>query len=123
MKNFVVSFGTYPFEVEVFVGDAEIFRTHLTEQEVDKEEVETALHDVEGDEALTLEFSGGSYYLWIHSYENNAHCNSIIAHECFHLVEMSFDKIGIKHHIKYSSEAYAYQLGFLFENIVGKLNE
>lgn len=123
MKNFTLSFGTYPFEFEVFVGDHEAFRSHLLSKEFNKEEVDSALYEIEGTNALTIEFSGGYYFLWLHSYENNTWNNSIIAHECFHLVEMLFGNIGIKHHRKYSSEAYAYELGHLFEKVVNALNE
>jgi hypothetical protein len=45
-----------------------------------------------------------------------------IAHEMFHVTEMMFSAVGIKHSFKYSSEAYeAY--AYMFIHLVKKVNE
>lgn len=41
----------------------------------------------------------------------------ILAHEVFHLTEMTFSKIGIPHCVDHSSEAYAYFIGSMYKKI------
>ena len=46
---------------------------------------------------------------------------STLAHEIFHAVEFLFDRVGIKHDIDKSSEAYAYQIDYLTYQIYNKI--
>ena len=41
----------------------------------------------------------------------------VLAHEIFHCVEMIMKRAGMPHHTKYSSEAYAYLIGSLTNQV------
>lgn len=44
-----------------------------------------------------------------------------IAHECFHMVTLLMDFIGLKFDLNHNDEAYAYLLGYLVEEIYKKI--
>lgn len=120
LKPFVVSHGTYPFDVLVCIGqsDHEVYSTlksfgHLLTAE-DKE-----ILKCEGN-GRTVMLDGGQTVLRVNMYKDKALLASYIAHEVFHAVEFLFDRIKLKHDVNISSEAFAYQIGHLTRQIYDK---
>lgn len=54
-------------------------------------------------------------------FPNDAWDYGTLQHEIFHYVEFFFKHIGMPHHTKYSSEAYAYLIGYLTKQIYNRL--
>ncbi len=122
MKNkiFLLDNGSYPFDVIFQIGNCD-----KTLQKFSKKHT-GAIFDKEGLEDVrlrglgrTVMFPAGFSVIRIH--DEKDHPN--IAHEVFHAVEFLFDRVGIKHDIETSSEAYAYQMAYLLEQIYKKLNK
>jgi hypothetical protein len=121
MNHFTISAGTYPFDVLIYVGDADDFKKHLQEIGYSELSIETQFGETNDTEAVTMDL-GRTYAIWFSKYENTPFSNAIVAHECFHLTEMIFEAIGMEHSPRYSSEAFAYQIQFFVERILEKLN-
>lgn len=122
MKLFTLSAGTYPFNVLICVGDYDEFKKHLISVGYSEHLVETQMGDHDDNEAITIDLIE-TYAIWFSKYENTPYYNSIVAHEVFHVTEMIFDSIGIKHSTAHSSEAYAYQIQYFVNLILEELNK
>lgn len=61
--------------------------------------------------------SGNVSVIRFSEWEETPYYLGILAHEVFHLAEMTFKKIGLPHCVDCSSEAYAYFIGATYKNI------
>lgn len=71
--------------------------------------------------ARTFWFEGGGIVLHFPNLCDCSFCKGIVAHETFHAVECIFDYIDLKHDKSTSSEAFAYLIGYIVEEIHKKL--
>lgn len=120
--NFILPHGTYPFDVMVSIGEteAEVKKRLLRYYEKHKvDEIEIDKSNTCQGRAIMLE--SNQSILWLRKYPKSHIDYGYLQHEIFHLVEMLFERIGIKLCRK-SAEAFAYQVQFLTENIYKKLN-
>ncbi len=122
MNIFTIPAGTYPFNVFICVGDAGELKKHLIGIGYSEHLIETQIGDPGDSEAMTIDL-GDTYAIWFSKYENTPFSNSIVAHEAFHLTEMIFEAVGIKHSPVYSSEAFAYQIQHFVNLILEELNK
>lgn len=127
-KIFTIDHGTYPFDVVFALNKTtEEIRKYLRRQyglELTKEEIErlecpgrgrTVL--LEGNQTILRVMTDTSHK------KDSWSFYALLFHEIFHAVEFLFFKAGIEHHPQYSSEAYAYQIQYLTENILSKLDQ
>ncbi len=121
-KIFKVDHGTYPFEVLVCVGvehqDILDWLWKKAKMKLDEEEKEKLWMEGVG---RTLMFKNGFTILRIDYHKDEPTFHATLAHEIFHAVELLFDRIDIKHHPEYTSEAFAYQIQYLTGNILVNL--
>ena len=113
-KGFIIKGTVYPFDVHVFVGD-DLKKCHkFIKSFVPKSAREEILPKFNGDySGYTLQGKNGSIIIhYVRIPELGLMC-----HEAFHVVEFIFDHIGIKH-TKSTSEAYAYYLGYIVEELL-----
>lgn len=116
---FVIDGGSYPFDTLVCIGQKaeDIYKFIEKTHKLSTEEKENILMDGHG---RTVTLSQGQIVLRVDITKNLEDFFAVLAHEIFHAVEFAFARIGIKHSDS-SSEAYAYQIEFLFRKIYEKL--
>lgn len=117
---FVVDQGTYPFDILVCIGcDHEEIVAKLKKlgTKLDEEETEKLWMSGVG---RTVMIRSGQTILILKDIKNKCSFHANLFHEVFHAVEFLFDRIGIKHG-EDSSEAFAYQIGYLTRSIYEKL--
>lgn len=115
-KSFIVELKPYPFEV--------FFSFNQHDWAFNQSLKKLGVEDFDDPEfhnpvclARTSSTAAGATIVRFKNFDKTAFGYGIVAHEIFHVVEMIFDRIGIKHHVKYSSEAYAYQIQYLIEQV------
>lgn len=118
--NFIVPQGTYPFDVMVSIGETDEQLFPKLKKKL-PEEHHYAIPEYASFKPTTcgryVMFPTGASLLRLREAPINAKYMAVLAHEIFHCVEFLFDKIGIKHDIDASSEAYAYQIEYLTARI------
>ena len=119
---FKIDHGTFVSDVLVCIGaeDQEIisYIEKNLKYKLDDKEINAIKMDGVGRTAI---LSNGAMVLRLKilKYINGFHSN--VAHEIFHAVEFLFENIGIKHHINYSGEAFAYQIQHLTYEFYSKI--
>jgi hypothetical protein len=113
VKPFIVNHGTYPFDILVCIGssDAEVIAI-LSKSGCELDSEDKELLKINGD-GRTIMLVGGQTVLRLKDLKDK----SYLIHEIFHAVEFLFNKIGIKHDLTTSGEAYAYQMQYIFKEI------
>lgn len=120
-QRFILGQGTYDFEVMVSLGESHEAVCKAIEKKGYKlSEEETERLKMYGC-GRTVLLKGGQIILRIKLDKNRAKFIGCLTHELFHVVEFLFDVIGIKHDVSTSSEAFAYQIGYLMENIYKRI--
>jgi hypothetical protein len=118
---FIVDHGTYPFDVMVCIGrsHAEVVKS-LSKRgyKLDDEETEKLWMSGKG---RTIMLRNGATILRIDRFRRKADFYPFLFHEIFHAVEFLFEKIGLKHDVETSSEAFAYQIQYLTGSILEQL--
>ncbi len=116
-KSFIIKGTVYPFDVHVFVGD-DLKKCHkFIKSFIPKKAREEILPKFDGDySGYTLQAKNGSIIVhYVRVPELGLMC-----HEAFHAVEFILEHIGIKHN-EHTSEAYAYYLHYLIEQLLIKI--
>lgn len=67
--------------------------------------------------ARTIELAGNQIIIRLRTDKELPWIHGNIAHEAFHAVEFIFDRIGIKHDLNISGEAFAYLIGYIVRQI------
>lgn len=117
---FTVDQGTYPFDILVCIGCEHkeiVAKLKKLGTTLTKEADEQLWMDGAG---RTIQLESGQIILRVDNVKNKVSFHSHLSHEIFHTVEFLFDKIGLKHS-ESSSEAFAYQIGYLTGSIYEKL--
>lgn len=120
-QHFVISHGTYPFDVLVCIGytHEEMLRA-LKKKGCTLDKDENDPLRLTGAGRTTL-LKGGQTVLQIALPATRIDFHAHLAHEIFHAVEFLFDRIGITHGVETTSEAYAYQIGRLTASLLHRL--
>lgn len=63
----------------------------------------------------------GKFFIYMEDLPRRSSEHGSLVHELFHLVEQIMDRVGMKHEIQVSSEAYAYLLGQLTADALGRI--
>lgn len=121
MKNkklFIVDHGTYPFDIIVDIGNSDevLYEFLQKHNKIVDEELKELLQNKGNGRAVML--SGGQTVLRIRNKLKKPDFYSTLAHEVFHCVEFLFDRIGIQYDMEKTGEAFAYQIGYIIENIL-----
>ncbi len=116
-NGYVIMSPIYNNQVIVYKGDDRqkmlaYFNSQFSEGELDIESIDSMMGDDYA--AQTIKLPNGDILVHFKSY-SVTDINQVV-HESFHVVEYTFDYVGIKHGRK-SSEAWAYYLGFITERI------
>lgn len=120
-KTFIVSHGTYPFDVMVCVGhDHDEVLGLLKKRGYAVNDKDKELLYMDGLGRTTM-MSTGATVLRLREFKNNPFHRGILAHEIFHAVEFLFETIGLRLKCDVSGEAFAYQIQYLTEHIYKKL--
>jgi len=122
--NFIINHGTYPFDLMVSIGESdEVLFPKLQKKLPD--EFHYAIQEYASFKPTTcgryVMFPNGASLLRLRDAPITSKYKAVLAHEIFHCVEFLFDKIGIKHDIDASSEAYAYQIEYLTGSVYDKI--
>lgn len=120
---FVIQYHIYPFNLVVSVNQSKEELAKSLVKSFKHGTVEEYLSGPLSNEygARTLMFDCGGTLIHFPELCECSHCNGLIAHEVFHAVEFLFDKIELKHSMEFSSEAFAYLIGYIVEEIHKKL--
>ncbi len=117
---FIVDNGTYPFDTVVCIGvevaEIEKYLKKKYDFDLSSEEKDALYMDGVG---RTTQLEGGMIVLRLRDIKNDFYPN--LAHEIFHSVEFLLSKVGMIHDPNKSSEAFAYQIGYLTKKIYKKL--
>ena len=114
--SFVIDLKPYPFQVMVsFNQTNKQFQDKLIELHVN-DFTDEGFYDPNC-KARTVNLDTGATIVRFKDFKKDAFHYGLIAHEMFHVVEMTFKRIGLPHSLKYSSEAYAYQIQHLTEQV------
>lgn len=117
---FTVDHGTYPFDVLVCIGhNHKEICDYFKKRKLPISEAEKEALWMKG-RGRTLMLSGGQIIIRIDRLPRPAF-HATVAHEVFHAVEFLFDRVNIKHDLEKSGEAFAYQIGYLTEQIYKKV--
>ncbi|RJQ33884.1 hypothetical protein C4568_03725 [Candidatus Parcubacteria bacterium] len=116
-KPFVVTHGSYPFDVMVCIGTthAEVIKALNKKmgRKMDKEEADyLELHSI----GRTVMLDGGQTILMAEDLKNNPDFHANLSHEILHAVSFLFDRVGLPHTTQ-GDEAWAYQVGHLTREI------
>lgn len=120
-KHFVVSHGTYPFDVLVCIG--------LKQKKVVKvlgKKLHRRLSESESESlwmkgtGRTIFFEGGQTIIRIDAMRRQSDFIPTLAHEVFHAVEFLFDRVGVKHSLD-SGEVFAYQIQHVMTQILKRM--
>ena len=119
-QNFIVDQGTYPFDIFVCIGmsDEEVYKEIDKSYDLSEEEKESLVMSGNG---RTVVLHGGQTILRMSNDIEVIDFYATLPHEVFHVVEFLFDRIGIKHDVETSGEAYAYQIQYIMGSILSKL--
>lgn len=117
-KNFIIPLVVYTFDVMVSIAQTDeeikgVLKKHLPA------DIHDELHLAEfknGSQGRAVMFSNGATLIRIRHQVKYASVRGVLAHEIFHVAEFIMDRIGIKHSLE-CSEAYAYLIGYLTEEI------
>lgn len=110
---FLVSHGSYPFDILVAI--------YSTDKQVKNYLKKKCNYELDEDEERGIEcpgvgrtamLSNGATVLRVEDRRSKGHFHATLAHEVFHAVEFLFNRVGIKH-CDESSEAFAYQIGYI----------
>jgi len=71
--------------------------------------------------ARTIELGGNQIIIRLKTDKELPWLHGNIAHEAFHAVEFIFDRIGIKHNLEISGEAFAYLIGYIVRQIYNNI--
>jgi|DEB0MinimDraft_3_1074331.scaffolds.fasta_scaffold159229_2 hypothetical protein len=121
-QMFFIHHGTYPFDILVDIGihtDKQLQKFLKKEKGItlDPDSIE-ALETCSITGGRTVMLSGGATIMRVSNDSDTFH--EFLAHEIFHAVEFLFDRIGIQLS-RESSEAYAYQIGWLHNQVYQKV--
>lgn len=120
-KMFVIEHPTFDMETLVAIGatdeDVEKWIKKNTTLEVDEEFLDFIACPGFGRTVVHGSFSMLRMPEWKNTNRNFAH----LAHEAFHLAEMTYQRIGIKHDVETSGEAYAYFIQHTVDQILDAL--
>jgi hypothetical protein len=119
---FIVDHGTYPFDVMVCIGSSheEVVKAIKKRGcKLDEEETEKLWMSGRG---RTIMLRNGATILRMDKFRKKADFYPYLFHEIFHVVEFLFHKIGLKHEVETSGEAFAYQIQYLTGSILEQLN-
>ena len=117
MKNFIVSWKIYPFDVMVSVKERQediVKRIERTGYKLDADEKEKLWMTGQG---RTVMLRGGQTILRLDTLKHG-----VISHEVFHAVDFLMNKVGIKL-TEESDEAYAYAIEYLTNEIYKNLKK
>jgi hypothetical protein len=105
----------------VHFGETKALIPHLLREGISESEATEMYEGVdENNSGLTSKFSNGVYALWFPEYACTPQEEGVIAHECFHLVEYIFERIGIPL-TSDTSESWAHQLQYFVASIKKEL--
>ena len=126
-KNFILQVPPYPVEVMVSINETndqlirKVKRWLLNERTKLSFVESIEQDDVKEIGGVVYDCAGcGTFVLRISDPIKSAESHGCLAHEIFHVVEKVADHIGMKH-CSGSSEAFAYMISYLTENIYKRL--
>ncbi|GAB4052554.1 hypothetical protein [Spirosoma litoris] len=69
----------------------------------------------------TQDGESGRFLIYMEDLPRKSTEHGSLVHELFHLTEQIMERVGMRHKIRYSSEAYAYLIGQLTAEVLGRL--
>ena len=75
------------------------------------------------EDGKTAFIQGSGIVLRLRDYPTDARQFGVLAHEVFHVVEYLFTSVGLPHDPQTSSEAWAYMIGYIHQQIYNQLWE
>lgn len=75
------------------------------------------------EDGKTAFIQGSGIVLRLRDYPTDARQYGVLAHEVFHAVEYLFASVGLPHEAQTSSEAWAYMIGYIHQQIYNQLWE
>jgi hypothetical protein len=128
--NFILDVPPYPAQVMVSINQSnkKLIKSVKKWKIIDKRSCLTFVEAIEEEKGNSKELGGmihdltgtGIMILRIYSLVKSAESRGNLAHEIFHITEKIADFVGIKHCSR-SSEAFAYMISYLTEEIYKKL--
>lgn len=117
-KLFIVSHGTYPFDILISYGcsDEELSAKLKTLGIEVSDEEQEAIKTEQALAGRTAMLSGGQTVMRLPILKDRADFHGMVAHEVFHAVEFLFDRIALKHSLD-AGEAFAYQIQLITKQI------
>lgn len=118
-RHFIVSQGTYPFDVLVSIGETDAQRLRAIKKHFPDDVLLGNEHRLEtvADSILLDSLNG---VISISDYPDTPEMKGWLAHEVWHIVDELFKKIEISLHLV-STEAFAYQISHLTCEIYKRL--
>lgn len=122
--NFIVPFGTYPFDLMVSVGqdDDQLGRV-LDRHPLTEEDILNCRFGSDTCQGRYAIFSTGGSFIRLRKLPESSFDYGVLGHEIFHVVAGFMLRIGMKLKVGTSDEAYAYLIGHLTEQVYNKLNK
>ena len=125
--SFVVKGTVYPFDVLFSFGQSDVELLELLIEQGIKinEDDERLRFDIDKKclEGRAFMLETGQTVVRMPVVPVYARTRGILAHEIFHAVEFILNRIGVRHHVRKSGEAYAYLIGYLTEQCYYELNQ
>lgn len=118
---FIVGSGSYPFDIVVSIGSTteEIIKYIESKKKYKLSEREKEHLGAKG-RGRAVRLENNAMVLWVKIQKDPVSFYSTLLHEVFHIVEFTLDTAGIRH-CDQSSEAFAYQLDCVIEQILKKI--
>ena len=114
-KNFIIDLGPYPFDVLVSINQTDKqLKKVFSDLDIEWED-EVWVADQKIQLGRTAMLETGQTVLRLIGWKVDAKGIGVLAHEAFHVAEFLFQRINMPHSVQYSSEAYAYLIGFIVE--------
>lgn len=117
-NKFFINHGTYPFDIKVFLSyshEEVVDDLRKGGLELDSEDIENL--KCTGNARTVMLTTNQTVMIFKESDSYNEFMNHVV-HELFHCVEFLFERINLPHDARTSSEAWAYQMGYIMQQFM-----
>lgn len=121
-KHCIVNCDLYKQDIVFSIAESDKELLRYLKRYVIKESSEfTHIPFKESTDGKCISFENGVILVRIKKYPKYPYDFAVIAHEIFHAVEFTMERVGMTHSVNESSEAYAYMIQFLTEHCYRRL--
>ena len=120
--NFIVPFGTYPFDLMVSIGqDDDQLGKVLDRYDLTEDDIRDCQYTSPTCQGRYVLFSTNGSFIRLRKVPKTAYDYGILSHEIFHVVAGFMQRIGAKLKVGTSDELYAYLIQHITEQIYKRL--